>query len=147
MGTYNGGEGNDTIKGTNNNDVINGRAGNDSLQGLNGADLIITGSGNDTVDAGDGDDLVVCGTLTSGNSGGLNYAVPKEILKVNLGAGDDFIALHSTLLDGSYIFGGLGIDTINLGESSGIRTEQEIKKITGFENWILTGNIGVQIGA
>ncbi|TAF12622.1 MAG: hypothetical protein EAZ74_06925, partial [Alphaproteobacteria bacterium] len=147
MGTFNGGEGNDTIKGTNNNDVINGRAGNDSLLGLNGADLIITGSGNDTVNAGDGDDLVVCGTLTSGNSGGLNYAVPKEILKVNLGAGDDFIALHSTLLDGSYIFGGLGIDTINLAESSGIRTEQEIKQITGFENWILTGNIGVQIGA
>ena len=147
MATLKGTEGDDSIRGTSSHDVINGRSGSDSIQGMAGNDLIISGSGNDTIDAGTGDDLVVCGTLTSGNAGGLSYVLSTELLKVDLGDGNDFIALHSTLLDGSYLRGGKGLDTINLAQSYGERSALEIKTITGFENWILTGNMGSTIGA
>jgi len=63
----NGGEGNDTILGTNNADIISGQLGNDS---------VLAGGGEDTIFGGEGDDI-----LTGGQSNDV----------IEGGAGDDFI--------------------------------------------------------
>lgn len=56
--TITGGDGNDTITGTQFNDAIDGGNGNDTISGGPGDDVIEGGNGNDTLTGGPGDDLV-----------------------------------------------------------------------------------------
>ncbi|MEE4349460.1 MAG: Calx-beta domain-containing protein [Pacificimonas sp.] len=56
--TINGGNLNDTINGTGNNDVIVDGLGNDTINARSGNDVIALVGGSDTVDAGVGNDIV-----------------------------------------------------------------------------------------
>jgi hemolysin type calcium-binding protein len=58
--TYDGGSGNDTIRGSGGADALLGGSGNDAVDGNIGADAVLLGSGNDTFswDPGDGSDSV-----------------------------------------------------------------------------------------
>lgn len=59
-----GGEGDDTIKGTNANNIIVGGPGDDTLGGGNSRDLIIGGLDADAIDGGPDDDILIGGTTT-----------------------------------------------------------------------------------
>jgi len=54
----NGGNGNDTLTGTNGDDTISGGNGNDTINALDGNDTVTGGNGNDTINAGEGNDNV-----------------------------------------------------------------------------------------
>jgi hypothetical protein len=65
-----GGEADDTIRGTDEgnllyggagNDTVDGRGGHDSVNGGDGDDTVIGGTGEDDIDAGAGDDLIPLG--------------------------------------------------------------------------------------
>ena len=64
--TFDGGAGNDTLRGGNGADILIGGAGNDSLDGNQGADTALLGTGNDTFtwDPGDGNDTIEGGSGT-----------------------------------------------------------------------------------
>ena len=141
--SINGGEGNDTLTGTSNSDTINGRSGNDTIDGREGNDFIITGLGSDTAFGSSGSDLLVSGQLTSGSSGGLQYIYQAVKVVLLAGEGDDAAVFNSQLSSGSQIDGGPGLDSVNIASAGGGRTAQEYAYITGFENWILTGNQGI----
>ncbi len=53
------GAGNDTVQGSQGNDVILGGAGNDALYGNGGNDVLNGGTGNDSLFGNDGDDLFI----------------------------------------------------------------------------------------
>jgi Ca2+-binding RTX toxin-like protein len=61
MATIFGGDGDDTLNGTNQADTISGLAGNDIISASDGADLVDGGSGNDLLDGGTGDDTLLGG--------------------------------------------------------------------------------------
>ncbi len=84
-----GSKNNDTLKGTNNNDLIKGRKGDDSLDGGEGNDCLKAGKGNDTLDGGYGNDILKGGKGDDTLDGGYG----NDILKA--GKGDD-------TLDGGY---------------------------------------------
>src|SRR3954466_4987376 len=79
MATFNGTNGNDTITGGADADLINGNGGNDSLLGGDGTDTVSGGAGNDFVSGNAGTDWVEGG---AGND------------EVRGGAGQDSIAFH-----------------------------------------------------
>ena len=79
MATFNGTNGNDTIVGGADNDVINGLGGNDSLLGGDGSDTVSGGAGNDFLSGNGGTDWVEGG---AGND------------EVRGGPGQDSIAFH-----------------------------------------------------
>jgi Ca2+-binding RTX toxin-like protein len=130
-----GGEGNDTLKGTNSADTIKGRGGNDVINGLAGNDIIDGGNGNDTisggggddqiftglgnvsVDAGNGNDLLGLGTdLPTGNYGSGAYDPGMSLIFANAGDGSDTVFVdNSDLAQGSVIDGGSGDDKIFVG--------------------------------
>jgi VCBS repeat-containing protein len=58
MSTFNGGAGNDALRGTNGADWIYGGSGDDTLNGLGGNDVLFGGTGRDTLDGGSGSDYV-----------------------------------------------------------------------------------------
>ncbi|MBI4080864.1 MAG: hypothetical protein HY430_03795 [Candidatus Levybacteria bacterium] len=101
-----GTEGNDKIKGTNNNDLILGLEGNDELDGSNGDDCIIGGDGNDKLSGGNGNDIV---------EGGLGSDSAKG------GNGNDLLSggIGSDTLDGGNendeLYGGEGTDRMEGG--------------------------------
>ena len=59
--TINGGEGNDYIFSSNQNDTLNGNAGNDRIYGNGGNDTINGGEGNDLIVGGRGQDTLIGG--------------------------------------------------------------------------------------
>jgi Ca2+-binding RTX toxin-like protein len=92
--TANGGAGNDTIYGSEFNDIINGDGGNDELGGRSGNDTINGGSGDDTLYGDDGNDLLIGGAGKDSFYGGTgsdtvnDYEITtdfgyKEVEKVN----------------------------------------------------------------
>lgn len=56
-----GGDGNDLIFGTSDDDYLSGDAGNDTIFGGGGEDDVYGGSGNDVLHGGDGDDFISSG--------------------------------------------------------------------------------------
>ncbi|HLQ45680.1 MAG TPA: Ig-like domain-containing protein, partial [Planctomycetaceae bacterium] len=85
-----GGDGNDTIFGSEFADVIQGGAGNDSIESALGNDTILGGEGDDEVDAGDGNDSVEAGAGDDslyGNDGNdtLVGQAGMDILAVSIG--------------------------------------------------------------
>lgn len=101
--------GNDSIIGTDFDDVIFGGDGNDSLHGGNGADKIYGNAGNDSLVGGLGDDFLSGGigndTLIGG--GGAD--------KLLGGDGDD--SLEGGV--GAYLYGGAGADTMRASDPGG----------------------------
>ena len=91
-----GGDGDDTLRGSSEPDTLTGGAGNDRIEGQESADLINGGLGNDNISAGDGPDTVTGGPGT-------------DIFA--LSAGDDVAFADDGEADGS-INGGAGIDTV-----------------------------------
>ncbi len=92
--------GNDTMVGTDDNDLINGFAGDDLVCSLDGKDILNGLFGNDTLDSGDDKDLLNGGP---GND--------------NLSGGDDKDLLN----------GGFGVDTCDGGNGSDIGVSCETK--------------------
>ncbi len=101
--------GNDTMTGTNGNDVMYGGAGNDTINGAGGNDFIEGGSGANIVNGGGGNDTIVyhpADTLVDGGTGNDTLWFKDDA---------NFVDLR-----GSAVFS--GIDEINL---------QALKTITG----------------
>ncbi len=105
-----GGDGNDTITGANQSDLIGGGAGHDVLYGLSGQDTLDGGSGNDHLygqsptGGTDGTDVILGGDgsdYLQGNAGNDTLDGGTGSDRVNGGADNDSIV------------GGLGNDTIN----------------------------------
>jgi RTX calcium-binding nonapeptide repeat (4 copies) len=61
---YNGGPGNDRLRGGAQDDTLNGGTGNDVISGMGGDDLLIGGRGHDVLSAGPGNDVVQAGDGT-----------------------------------------------------------------------------------
>ncbi|WP_445247708.1 beta strand repeat-containing protein [Microcoleus sp. OTE_8_concoct_300] len=120
-GTQIGGSGNDTLTGTEGNDILIGgrgndsligNAGNDTLIGGNGKDFLVGSAGNDLLDGGNGDDTLTGGpgtdTLTDGNGQDIFVFASGEgidtITDFNLGT--DKIGLTEGLTFGNLSFSG-----------------------------------------
>ena len=108
----------DTLEGSNGNDTLSGGVGDDSILGGDGADSISGDSGNDTVIAGNGADNVSGGDGTDS----LNGSDGTDTL--NGDAGDDTLSGDSgtdSLLGGAdndSILGGIGNDTASGGDGT-----------------------------
>jgi Ca2+-binding RTX toxin-like protein len=90
-----GDENDNTLNGTEGDDIICGLAGNDTINGLGGNDLIFGGSGNDTLNGGDGEDVLVGDSNTDilfGGDGGDALLGGTGDDRLDGQAGDDAIA-------------------------------------------------------
>lgn len=113
-----GGDGDDTILGTANNDTLYGNDGNDSISAGGGNDTIYSGAGDDNVNTGSGRNFAYGedGNDRLNGSGGVDklYGQGGNDRLYGQG-GDDF-------LDGGggvdRLYGGLGNDTLNGGSSN-----------------------------
>jgi len=132
--SINGLAGNDTLYGMGGNDNIDGGADNDSIFGNEGTDFIQGDAGNDTIYAGKDNDTVVGGDgddFLSGDigndivaGGGANDTI--------FGGKDDDILLGEDGQD--YILGNLGNDTINAGNGNDVALGNEgADLIFGFQ--------------
>lgn len=130
-----GGEGNDTLIGTQSLDVIFGRGGNDVLDGKEGHDYIETGSGNDVSYGRDGNDVVVIGGIKMGG-GFFEYEDVETRQYVDAGNGDDYVLLYSNISDGSVILGGTGQDTLVFGGNGNNALNNEYMGVSGFDKWV-----------
>ncbi len=106
--TLNGGNDNDTIRGSSGNETINGNDGDDSLIGNDGNDFITAGNGNDIANGSDGNDTI---------DGGLD----NDTLNGNDGNDSLFGSFGNDVLNGNddddTLDGGFGND--NLSGSAG----------------------------
>lgn len=111
-----GGLGDDSLEGNNGNDSLSGGVGEDSILGGDGADSINGDAGNDTVLAGNGADSVSGGDGTDALNGGDGTDT------LNGNAGDDTLSGdngNDSLLGGAdndSILGGTGNDTASGGD-------------------------------
>ena len=99
-GYINGGGGNDSITGSDNDDGLLGGTGNDVIYGRGGSDTVSGDAGNDRVFLGDGDDFYTPDD-TSANTAGEDV--------VHGGAGNDLI---SDLRGSNTLYGDQGRDTL-----------------------------------
>lgn len=128
------GGGNDSVTGSEIDDVINGNQGNDTITGEAGNDYIFGGQDNDLINGGDGNDIL------NGNRG---------LDTISGGNGDDFIrgGQDNDVLNGDagndYLIGDLGSDTmtggagadtfmLRLDESAGVRDFNAVDRIADF---------------
>lgn len=108
---FRGGEGDDILLGNAGNDVMDGGTGNDSLVGGTGNDFLSGGDDNDTLEGGLGNDTVVTGAgsdFVSGGDGEDSIRGGTNPDEIDGGAGDDFISAD----DGAVVSGGEGNDFI-----------------------------------
>ena len=116
--TLQGGDGNDILNGGDGDDVLAGEGSNDILDGSDGDDLLDGGDGDDLLDGGDGDDF-----LYGGSSG---------IDTLNGGLGNDIYIVDRT-------------DDIIINEDSDAGSDTVISSVSwtlgdSLEGLILTGN-------
>ena len=159
-GVLHGTDGDDTLTGTQDEDIIDGGAGDDNITGSSGNDLIMGGDDNDTlyaqdgddvVDGGDGNDLIIGGSGEGddqyiGGEGNdtVSYESTTEGVVVNLEEGTatdaegvDYID-NDTLSGIENVTGGSGSDVITGGDDANIL-------IGGEGDDILTGGGGNDI--
>jgi Ca2+-binding RTX toxin-like protein len=146
----NGGDGNDTITGSNAGETIAGDIGNDTLNGGDGADTLVGGAGNDTLDGGaDGDTYEVAtgdglDTFADTGASGTDRIVATAAstvitLKSGFGAGNGIEEISAGGFANVTIVGGNAPDTFNF---SAI-TLNGIAKIDGLGgNDTITGSAG-----
>lgn len=119
---------NDSLSGTDTNDLIFGLAGNDTLSGGLGKDWLFGGDGNDSLSGGDGSDLLY------GDAGNDS---------LNGDAGDDLLIAGA---GGDSLNGGtgkntlIGVDPFNPNLGFG-RNEQDTLYGGGGENLFVLGNV------
>lgn len=101
-----GTEGNDTLNGSNSQDVIWAESGNDNISTGADNDLIYSGTGNDTINAGGGADIVY------GEDGNDIINADSGSDTIYAGTGDDTIKAGS---DNDLVYGEDGNDTIDGG--------------------------------
>ncbi|WP_310620122.1 cadherin-like domain-containing protein [Flexibacterium corallicola] len=93
-----GTRGDDTLSGSDNNDLILSGNGDDTITSGDGNDLVYSGRGDDTVYAGDGNDLVITGkgddTIDAGDGNDLVIA-GKGDDTIDAGDGSDFVSAGS----------------------------------------------------
>ncbi|NDF11908.1 MAG: hypothetical protein EB060_03710 [Proteobacteria bacterium] len=106
-----GGQGADSIEGDKGNDTLYGNLDNDTLQGEEGDDLLIGGDGNDSIIGGTGNDTML---------GGL---------------GDDILQVDNVTLltENDRIEGGLGRDTLKITPVSVNLSSGFFNNVTGVE--------------
>jgi Ca2+-binding RTX toxin-like protein len=151
-----GTNGNDTIKGGGEADLINLLAGDDTGLGGGGNDIILGEDGDDRIDGEDGNDDLAGGRDDDQLSGGNGNDVlngGSGFDRLSGGAGDDTLRLN---LDADDIDGGDGVDTINaqlLGQSLSLNLNLGRITIagkttieTGVENAIGSGTADTLIG-
>src|SRR3954470_7296296 len=113
MATFNGTEGNDTLIGGADGDLINGNGGNDFLQGGGGADTVLGGAGNDTLGGNDGADWLRGGVGNDTVAGGsgqdqfafADFGATNADLLTDFDAGWDNIQLEQTVFTNIGAFG------------------------------------------
>ena len=116
-----GSQGNDTILGTANPDVIDGGDGNDSISGASGNDLLIGGEGADTLAGGYDHD-----TLSGGNGADALYGEDGDDVLTG-GAGND--TLDGGTGKDTFVFAsGFGQDVLN--ENDGSANRWDVVKFT-----------------
>jgi uncharacterized protein len=103
--------GNDNINGNGGNNVLKGGAGNDTLNGGSGSDRIEGGSGNDTINGNGGLDILIGGEGNDRINGGAQTDI------IYGGAGNDTINGNG---GDDLIYGGLGNDTIAVGQGNSV---------------------------
>lgn len=91
--TYSGGNGNDSLFGSDGADVLNGDNGDDLVDGGDGVDQLFGGNGNDTLAGGNGDDILIGDNGTDFLFGGAGHNV------LTGGNGPDTFAIASGALD------------------------------------------------
>jgi Ca2+-binding RTX toxin-like protein len=111
--TLDGGDGDDTISGSNSDDVIWGGDGNDVIIGKAGNDIISGGNDNDSIEGGAGNDLIW------GDNGNDTISGNEGADKIYGGAGDDVLSgnyLPTVSLnnetDTNEVYGGDGNDIL-----------------------------------
>ncbi len=120
-----GDDGDNKLKGTNDDDLIIGNGGDDKIQGKKGNDCIVGGAGNDKIHGGDGDDTVI------GGNGDDRIHGQKGDDALFGGNGDD------------RIYGGKGNDTIDAGAGNDrVHANQDNDVVTGGDgdDWLGAGN-------
>lgn len=145
--TLDGGLGNDTLFGYDQNDVVDGGAGNDCiLGGNNGFDLMFGGDGNDTIEAQRDNDTVFGGR----GADSINGDFGDDLIfadygpdTVNGSGGND--SIYSGLFDGIAAFGSIGNDQLATGNGADyIDGQQDADTIfSGLGNDTLRGGDGV----
>lgn len=98
------GDGNDTIEGSDQSDILYGGGGDDIINGNDGNDWLHGGSGSDHIDGGLGEDLIIGAEHNDTLIGGDN------IDEIYGNDGDDYLDPGMGTAD--YLFGGEGNDTI-----------------------------------
>jgi parallel beta-helix repeat protein len=99
--------GDDTLDGTEGDDIICTFGGDDTISGLGGDDLILSGRGNDQISAGDGDDVV----RSSAGNDRVRGSLGRDVLYG--GSGPDSIRGGS---EADRLFGGRGSDVLRGGK-------------------------------
>ena len=139
-----GTQGNDTLTGNSESNLLDGRGGNDSLIGLDGDDTLDGGAGNDSLDGGTGDDLYRF-TTQLGNplgldtvyeaTGGGNDGLDFSGLPTGLGTLDLNLATAQNLSG--------GLLNVILRRSSSLATTAEIEEVIGtdFSDTILGNDL------
>ncbi len=136
-----GTNGDDTLKGTDRNDVIHGKLGADKIYGYGGNDVLVSfidayidgGDGDDYLDVdygfseligGKGNDRIIAGgphnEIYAGD--GNDYVSCNYASYVDLGKGDDEISLYfdNGIYEGSVVYGGEGNDKISVGGTQNV---------------------------
>lgn len=126
--------GDDTVDGTNKEDLLDGGAGNDRVSGSGGRDIIMGGYGDDTLFGGDGSDRIFGGhgddVLYGRYEGNIYFNGHDDDDILEGGAGND------------RMLGGLGNDTYRFGRGYGkdvIEDRQRIQNYSAFASYSSAG--------
>ncbi|WP_176556229.1 family 16 glycosylhydrolase [Rubellimicrobium rubrum] len=121
-----------TLKGTDNGEVIDGQGGHDTLLGEGGSDTLLGGTGDDRLDGGIGNDLL------QGGDGQDRLVLDAGSDRLDGGAGLDWVVVTGTTNA-----------TINLGATAAQDTGAGLDTLVGIENALggvgndrLTGSAG-----